>query len=299
MKQFKNILYIFNVEQKNKVGLQKACKTAILNKANLNIIITNAPTNFVVNYENEMRNQIAALLSESIKLEDIPIYFSHGISRIDIIKKVISDQYDLVITEPDVTCGIKKFFYGTTTLALLRECPCIVWVAKPEVATPYKKIMAAVDPASDNPHSKELTDNIIELAVSMAQRNQAECHIVHAWYSGYEAALENPFFGSTTKSEIENDVLNEKIRHVRAFEAMLKRQTVDTSYCITHIIKGDAKKELAEFSVSENIDLIVMGTVEKTGIEGFFVGNTAESLINQVECSILAIKPAAFVSPIK
>ena len=298
MKRFKNILYVLNIEQNNKVGLQRACLTAALNNADLSIIVTNVGDDFM-HYQNEIKSQIAMLLSENIKLENVEVYFSHENPRIDIIKKVISDKYDLVITEPDTSHSIKKFFYGTTTLALLRKCPCIVWVVKPEVATPYKKIMAAVDPTNDNLHSKELTDNIIELAVSMAERNHAECHIVHAWYLNAESALENPFFGSATKKNIKQDILDEEACHVNAFKAMMKRQKVDTSRCITHIIKGDAKNELAKFSVKQNIDLIVMGTIEKVGIEGFLIGSTAETLINQAECSILAIKPAAFISPIK
>ncbi len=295
MLRFNKILYVFNIAQSNRVGLLRACNTAILNKADLAILVTDG----IVEYESETRNLIASLLPKNIKLEDITVSFSYQSSRVDIIKKVISEQYYLLITEPDPVSGIKKFFYGTTTLALLSKCPCIVWVVKSKLVTPYNKIMAAVDPASDNPNSAALTDTIIELAVSMAERNHAECHIVHAWSLELESASENPFFGSTTKECIEQDVLAEKNRHIMAFEEMMERQTVDLTHCVTHIIKGDARKELAEFSVSHDIDLIVMGTLEKVGVEGVLMGSTAESLVNQIECSILAVKPATFVSPIK
>jgi len=42
-----------------------------------------------------------------------------------------------------------------------------------------------------------------------------------------------------------------------------------------------------------------MGTVARTGVPGFITGNTAESILNQLECSVLAIKPAGFVTPIE
>jgi len=41
-----------------------------------------------------------------------------------------------------------------------------------------------------------------------------------------------------------------------------------------------------------------MGTVGRVGIPGFFIGNTAEEILKRVECSVLAIKPAGFVSPV-
>ena len=47
------------------------------------------------------------------------------------------------------------------------------------------------------------------------------------------------------------------------------------------------------------IDLIVMGTVGRTGISGFLIGNTAEKILNTVDCSVLTLKPEGFKSPVK
>jgi nucleotide-binding universal stress UspA family protein len=47
-----------------------------------------------------------------------------------------------------------------------------------------------------------------------------------------------------------------------------------------------------------NVDLVVMGTVARAGIPGFFMGNTAESILNQIDCSVLTVKPPGFVSPV-
>ena len=45
-----------------------------------------------------------------------------------------------------------------------------------------------------------------------------------------------------------------------------------------------------------NAGLVVMGTVFRTGIPGLIIGNTAETVMNKLECSILAIKPQKFVT---
>ena len=45
-------------------------------------------------------------------------------------------------------------------------------------------------------------------------------------------------------------------------------------------------------------DLVVMGTVARTGVPGFIMGNTAEMILNQIDCSVLAIKPSGFVTPV-
>ena len=41
-----------------------------------------------------------------------------------------------------------------------------------------------------------------------------------------------------------------------------------------------------------------MGTISRTGIPGILVGNTAEKLLERVDCSLLTVKPEGFVSPV-
>jgi len=41
-----------------------------------------------------------------------------------------------------------------------------------------------------------------------------------------------------------------------------------------------------------------MGTVCRNGMAGFFIGNNAENVLQQVDCSMLTVKPESFVSPV-
>ena len=45
-------------------------------------------------------------------------------------------------------------------------------------------------------------------------------------------------------------------------------------------------------------DVVVMGTVARTGLSGVFIGNTAENIINSLDRSVVAVKPEGFVSPL-
>jgi len=47
------------------------------------------------------------------------------------------------------------------------------------------------------------------------------------------------------------------------------------------------------------IDILIMGTVARTGISGFIIGNTAENILQKIDCSLLALKPQGLVSPVK
>jgi len=66
-----------------------------------------------------------------------------------------------------------------------------------------------------------------------------------------------------------------------------------------HLSKGPAKTMIAIVEEGLRADLVVMGTIARTGISGLIIGNTAESILDQLTCSVLAIKLPGFSTPVK
>ncbi len=60
-----------------------------------------------------------------------------------------------------------------------------------------------------------------------------------------------------------------------------------------HLMHGEAAEVIPQFVSGHGTDLLVMGTIGRTGLSGILMGNTAERILNRVECSVLAVKPAA------
>ena len=65
------------------------------------------------------------------------------------------------------------------------------------------------------------------------------------------------------------------------------------------LVKGEPADVIARFAGERSVDLVVMGTVARGGIQGMLMGNTAESTLQRLRCSVLAIKPRGFRSPIQ
>ena len=64
-------------------------------------------------------------------------------------------------------------------------------------------------------------------------------------------------------------------------------------------VGGEPETVILEFVVSGGIDLVVMWmTVARGGISGLLIGNTAERVLGKLPCSVLAVKPDGFVSPV-
>ena len=66
-----------------------------------------------------------------------------------------------------------------------------------------------------------------------------------------------------------------------------------------HFLKGQPEKVIPALADKKRVELIVMGTLARTGVSGLFIGNTAEKILTKVDCSVLALKPTSFVTPVK
>ena len=78
--------------------------------------------------------------------------------------------------------GIRARVFGTTSMHLMRKCPCPVWVVKRAQTRPYTRILAAVDPSVYDPKRDSLNPLILQLASGMARKEAGELHIVHVWH---------------------------------------------------------------------------------------------------------------------
>lgn len=67
-----------------------------------------------------------------------------------------------------------------------------------------------------------------------------------------------------------------------------------------HLAEGVGTPDVAiqHFIQVNDIHLLVMGTIGRHGLPGILIGNTAERLLPEVHCSLLAVKPSDFVSPV-
>ena len=45
-------------------------------------------------------------------------------------------------------------------------------------------------------------------------------------------------------------------------------------------------------------EMVVIGTIGRTGLSAAIIGNTAEHVIDRLDCDVLAVKPAGFICPL-
>ncbi len=66
---------------------------------------------------------------------------------------------------------------------------------------------------------------------------------------------------------------------------------VDTRIAVTHVLlQGDPASEIVRYGRDAGIDLIVMGTHGRTGVERLLLGSVAEKVLRDASCSVLVVK---------
>ena len=130
----------------------------------------------------------------------------------------------------------------------------------------------------------------LELGSSMAQIQDAQLHVLHA----LEYPEEDTLF--TASVSVEN-AARYRAEARQQIESQLAGVELTRPPQI-HIVKEPPDYAILNHIDTHMIELLVMGTIARTGITGVTVGNTAERLLPQIPCSVLAIKPADFKSPI-
>jgi nucleotide-binding universal stress UspA family protein len=249
-------------------------------------------------------NEISKLVSKehTLLLENAVAHFpetSHikckvimGREFIEIIKEVLRNKHDLVIKAACGLGGRLGMLFGSTAMHLLRKCPCPVWLIKPGQTHAFRQIMAAVDVAPLENDETVLNTQIMELAGSLTRMDKGNLHIVHAWN----------WVTPDIQHMIPKDIVNvpEQIKNIHAgwLEDLLQQCDLQNLQYQKHVVQGRADEIIPDFAEQHQIDIVVMGTLSRTGIPGFFIGNTAEKILHRMNCSVLAVKPDGFISPV-
>ena len=306
MKHFHSILFVSDGVRDDTEVLHQAISLAFDNKAMLGILIICPP--FHPGLE-EHKNSYEAFLLEkmqqsietakaSLSLAKKKIAFKLDIEwgdtpDIRIIQQVLREPYDLVIKAVENKENTKGF--EALDMALLRKCPCTLFLHRPFRSTEKHHIAVAIDPKDEELYGHDLALNLLKLSQALSIHYNGHLSIISCWSFILEHYLRHSVFTSATNIDEMTTHESEKQHHVLLellHEANIKDPTV-------HYLKGSPTELIPSLVSEKKIDVLIMGTVARTGLAGFVIGNTAENILQKINCSLWALKPPGFLSPVK
>jgi universal stress protein E len=242
-------------------------------------------------FQQEIREDSDARMRAAIAKMNAPeldIHFETllGDPWVAIIHAVQQENHDLVIVGTHGQSTWEQFFVGSTAHRLIRHCPSPVWVVKGERSGAPKLVLASSD-------FSEASRMAAILGCQIAQQAGSEFHMLHVIDDKDvpTGAIERLNPGGALRGAI-NDVAADHLAEA------VKGLGNAAGHIHSHLSWGIPAQEIIRLIEHLDIDLLVLGTVGRSGINGVLLGNTAEKVLNHCRCSVLACKPDSFVSSV-
>ncbi|NPU92363.1 MAG: universal stress protein [Gammaproteobacteria bacterium] len=310
MRRFQNIVYVSDGVHDEIDGLKQALSLARNNNAHLKVLVIypelpSTLTAYRANLEQALSQQVqasiqsaqTALLAGATPARVTVVMISNSTPATLAIQHVLRDGHDLLIKaasrhEPDTG-------FEASDMDLLRKCPCPVWLCRPIACSRNEiHVAVAIDADSTEPAAQDLALQLLQVSRSLADSWSGKLSIISCWDFPYEDYLTNHPFINIPQEDVQRSVTTAEQEHRAALSALLQHSGIGGLWQ-EHNVRGAPEKRIPECLHASQVDILVMGTVARTGIPGFIMGNTAENVVQHIDCSLLAMKPAGFVSPVK
>jgi nucleotide-binding universal stress UspA family protein len=310
MDKFRNILFVADGSKGEQAALTKILQLAQQTRADVMVmgVVALLPGSFysagatfnLEELQQEVKKEAHERLEKLIKncARSVPlprILVREGIDYIEIIRQVNEGRHDLVAKAAAADPSFADMLFGLLDMHLLRKCPCPVFILKPRKKIAHPHVLATLDVDDSDRKGEALNRLILDHAAAITGFEEGSLDLLHAWNLPFEQNMRR----------------EEKVRNIKTVDLLLKDarkrkqqklQTFAKRWEVLepriHLVKGFPQEVIPRFARDHGIDLVVMGTVGRTGIKGFFMGNTAEKILRSLNCSVLAIKPKGFKSPV-
>ena len=143
----------------------------------------------------------------------------------------------------------------------------------------FKKILCPID-------FSEYSYDALEFAKTLSKNFNSKLYVVHIIYEPADfTGFYVPHISfDKIRSEIESGAK-------KIMEEVKEKKLQDLPGAETMIIFGSPAEEIVRFAKDKEVDLIVIGSQGKKGIEKMVFGSTAEKVVKKSNCPVLVIKP--------
>ncbi|MEM9101594.1 MAG: universal stress protein UspE [Pseudomonadota bacterium] len=190
---------------------------------------------------------------------------------------------DLLVKYVKHESTLSRLFFTPQDWHIIREVPCNILFVQGEGWRPQGNIIAAVSADDDDAHHLRLNNHIINTSLFLSEKFDAQVHVTNVYPY---PLVDVPF----AYSGIDHEMYCKNMRE--SHEESTKKLVVEKPIADEnlHIIEGLPEEAIPNLAQQINAELVVMGTVARKGLSGAVIGNTAERILDKINCDVLAIK---------
>jgi universal stress protein E len=306
---YQKILAVIEPELSTQKSLARAIEIASMNGASITAFLS------IYDFSYEMTTMLSMDERENMRqavIDDrtewlvnlVSEKFSHHNVSIDvkivwhnrpyesIIYEVIDKGYDLIVKGTQQHDSLKSVIFTPTDWHIMRKAPVPVLLVKEHDWPCGGQILAAINVGVDDDNHISLNEEITKQALHFAKLLSSNVHLVNS-FPGTPAniVIEIPEFDPTTYDE------SAKLHHEQCMQVHSEKHHINKQHC--HVAIGLPEDVITQYAAQLDAELVVLGTIGRQGISAALLGNTAEHVIDKLNCDVLTIKPYGFVSPVK
>lgn len=304
---FQHLLVVLDPNQEEQKALSRALHLARLQPARLTVFLS------IYDFAYEMTTMLSGEEREQMRqslVADREQWIQECLEKFDvsqhrieicvqwhhrpfeaIIRKAIESDCDLIVKGTRKHDTLHSVIFTPTDWHLLRKAPCPVLLVKDRDWPQHGSVLAAVNAGSDSEVHQTLNERITKAAGYISKKLNSHLHLVNC-YPGAPAAI------AVEIPEFDTHQYQVSVREHHELALAEVARKVDVEFTGLHLREGMPDNEIPKVAKELDAELVVLGTIGRTGITAALLGNTAEHVIEQLDCDLLAIKPEGFRSPL-
>ena len=303
--KFNNILVVLNPENDKQYALARAVRLVKEQKSEVPVKITVFLAAYDLSYEisallsaeerEEMHRGVIAQRQKEIQpylekyadpmieFRPIVVWSSNEAEAISV--EVEKNNYDLVVKYTKEEESLTSLIFTPMDWQLLRKCPTPMLVVRDGDWKHQRRILVAVNVSGDEDYHEAFNKSLVSLSIDLADNlERGNIHLVSAYPpTPINMAIDLPEFHT---SEYINGIRGQYLINMKAL-----RQSFGIDEDHTHVREGFPEDVIPDVAIELEAELVVLGTLGRTGLSAALLGNTAEHVISKLSCNLLAIKP--------
>lgn len=303
MESYQNILVVIDPTSVEQKALARACTLANRTGAKITAFLS------IFDFSYEMTTMLSGEERESMRatvVNDRKVWLDDLIEDYDreieckvvwhnrpfeaILQEVKDNDFDIVIKSTHEHPTLQSVIFTPTDWHLIRKSWVPLLLVKEHQWPDNGHILAAVNVGSEELEHQSLNDKISEEAINLSNLVKADTHFVNS-YPGtpINIAIEIPEFDANEYNE------TMKNHHFQVMKEHALKYKIEDQFL--HVEEGLPEDVIESVAKRIDAELVILGTVGRTGLSAVLIGNTAEHVIDRLNCDLLALKPDGYQSP--
>jgi universal stress protein E len=212
-----------------------------------------------------------------------------------IVRQALRYKADMVVATSRRHRRLERWFLDLTDWQLIRLCPAPLLLIKS--TRPWRKptVLAAVDPMHAHAKPAALDDRILETAELFHDHLGGSLDAAHV-----HAAAVSVVPGPMGEALLVPGPIADTRKITRRVRKVVKKMSrpYDVKERHLHIAAGDPALMLPKIARRSRAQIVVMGAVSRSNFRRLFIGDTAQRVIDRLDCDICIVKSAGFRTPV-